>query len=98
MSRARRLGSVSFHIARYVSTIVVTSAMSNLLGVVGCICRPLSSRSSCPAITREVMPGHGPVALARNQIVRAWDQGLIAASKRAITLGPPGTLGLLALS
>src|SRR5262245_52651202 len=31
MSRARRLGSVSFHIARYVSTIVVASAMSNLL-------------------------------------------------------------------
>src|SRR5262249_29547140 len=54
MSRARRLGSVSFHIARYVSTIVVASAMSNLLGVVECICWPLSPRTRRPAITCEV--------------------------------------------
>src|SRR5215510_1583467 len=55
MSRARRFGSVSFHIARYVSTIVVASAMSNLLGVVGSICRPLSPRCRRAAITCEVM-------------------------------------------
>jgi hypothetical protein len=33
MSWERRFGSVSFHVAKYVSTIVVASPMSNLLGV-----------------------------------------------------------------
>src|SRR5262249_60204791 len=55
MRRARRFGSVSFHIARYVSTIVVASAMSNLLGVMGSICCPLSLRARHAAITCEVM-------------------------------------------
>src|SRR5258705_4976407 len=44
MSRARRFGSVSFHIARYVSTIVVASPMSNLLGEFGLRCCPQPHR------------------------------------------------------